>query len=478
MAIFFSIVWKCIFSRLKEMEPFYQLSKPGGAQGSDSLLLTYLTDNMVKIFYGSAVRKHVLALVGSLNMLLVTLCTALAAEVLFVTVADSACNVNLDPNDPSNNCHPRLQMRPGLAWFLGVVVFAIFALTVFLILRLRHRSSGIFAEATSIAGIATLYSRAYSPQPQQILAHPSFKYGLQESHDGAGSNIIVGLSSTGSQLTTTPLQRRKKSQSRHISAHPVIVAVFWLFLVAILILILYYRFVSQPGTGNGLETFMDSQSFGVRLFMSCIGIAIKLYWGMLETYIRRKAPFAAMASPDGAASHESILVRTPSNPITALFYHSTWASPVLAVTTIMTILSEMLVITLTAIPFSVATARTAFDISVYISTVILSMMIIAIPIFVLPVMVTWRFVRADDIPEPSESIAETIALLADSDVATRFAGLGTSTGSEREAIVRSWSDFRWFVKRVTPVEKGGRCSEWCLGAKGPERGPLQPDAYV
>jgi hypothetical protein len=52
-----------------------------------------------------------------------------------------------------------------------------------------------------------------------------------------------------------------------------------LCLGGLLILILCYRFV---GTPSGFETFMDSQSVGVRLMMTTFGVLIRSYWILVE----------------------------------------------------------------------------------------------------------------------------------------------------------------------------------------------------
>lgn len=175
----------------------------------------------------------------------------------------------------------------------------------------------------------------------------------------------------------------KKSKIEYIPMYPAALVVFWLFLVAVIFLILYYRFISKPGTGNVLEDFMNSQSFGVRFFMSAIGLLIKFYSGWIEQYIRSVGPFTTLASRHGATAEHSVLVRSPSHPVTALFYSDTWRHLLLSLVTMMAILSEVLIITLNAVPFTTATAYLAFELSVYISAGILSAMIITVPVVLL-----------------------------------------------------------------------------------------------
>ncbi|KAF2856363.1 hypothetical protein T440DRAFT_463709 [Plenodomus tracheiphilus IPT5] len=84
VAILLSIWWKCIFHRIKEMEPFYQMARPGGAKAEDSLLLRYHGATLPGVFFSSIWSRHLLAFLGSLNMALITLCTLLASETMYL----------------------------------------------------------------------------------------------------------------------------------------------------------------------------------------------------------------------------------------------------------------------------------------------------------------------------------------------------------------------------------------------------------
>jgi hypothetical protein len=348
-----------------------------------------------------------------------------------------------------------LAMRPILAWLLGIVLFATFVFTVVLILKLHRRVSGIFVEATSIAGVATLYNVSLAQGFSQSLRNSSNRYGLTTSENGTGMNSIVDL--TPVPLQSTPYQQASTSASKkkfHFSVHPATLAVFWVYLIGVLIIILYYRFISKPGTGDVLEDFMDSQSFGVRLFMTCIGLAIKFYWGSMERYMRRIAPYIALTSSNRADADRSVLVSSPSHLVTALFCGSGWRRRLLGSVTLMAVLSEILVITLTAVPFSVATAFLAFEISMYICVGILGLMIVTIP-----VVLVWKVMNTGETPEPPQCVADAFALLSDA-LALRFGALRTLDGKERNRIVRSWQ-LRYSVRRMQ-VEKQlhGSQSDW------------------
>jgi hypothetical protein len=201
----------------------------------------------------------------------------------------------------------------------------------------------------------------------------------------------------------------------------------------VLVMILYYRFVSKPGTNNPFEDFMNSQSFGIRLFMTCIGLSVKLYWGTADKHMRAIAPYVAMASEGGATANRSVLIRTSSHPIAGLFYASSWCEPLLGLVTMSAVLSEVLVITLNTVPFSVSTAYLAFELSVYISAGIIALMIITIPLILI-----WQIrVKRKSVGRAPECIAEVVAML-DDDLRSTFGDLRELDGTQRDQIVRGW----------------------------------------
>jgi hypothetical protein len=214
--------------------------------------------------------------------------------------------------------------------------------------------------------------------------------------------------------------------------HPAALAVFWLYLITVFTIILYYRFISEPGTGNRLEAFLDSQSFGVKLTMTCVGLSIKFYWSSLESYVRRIAPYAALASAQGASASRTMLVRSYGHPLAALFHADTWRHPLLGPVTLMAVLSELLVVALAAVPFSVAEAYLAFEVSVYLCVGILGLMVVVVSA-VLP----WRLATKHDIPEPPQCIGDAFARLGNS-VVQKFSPLGTLGMKRRNRIIRDW----------------------------------------
>lgn len=58
IALVFSVFWGWIDLQIKRLEPYYQLSKPGGAWGKDSLLLSYPFDFLPFVPLGAFRKKY------------------------------------------------------------------------------------------------------------------------------------------------------------------------------------------------------------------------------------------------------------------------------------------------------------------------------------------------------------------------------------------------------------------------------------
>lgn len=194
--------------------------------------------------------------------------------------------------------------------------------------------------------------------------------------------------------------------------------------------------------------------------MACVGIAGKMGWSTLATYVCQKASYAALASRKGASAEESILLTTPCHPIAALHRRYTWSNRAVAAVSVSMILSELLIIILPAIPFSTSVARTAFEVSTALAIAILVIMIILLITCVLPIIFKWSVLHARDIPEPPKCTAETLALLQNPDTIARFAEIDTLVGEERMNAIRDWN-LRWRIIRAYG-EKNGTSQGWQL----------------
>lgn len=71
LAVCYSLVWSWIDLDVKRMQPWFELSKPGGALATDSLLLDYPFTFMAFVPFKAAQRRHWLVFLSGLSMMLV-----------------------------------------------------------------------------------------------------------------------------------------------------------------------------------------------------------------------------------------------------------------------------------------------------------------------------------------------------------------------------------------------------------------------
>ena len=450
--------WNGIFARLKEMEPFYQLAKPGGSKAADSLLLGYTETYLFKVLSSSVSRKQWLVVIGSVNMVLTTICILFAEETLFLSPYGDDCTDEIDPTATRNkNCHVRLTTNRAVAWSVCAVLAIIFVSSAAMVFLVRRRPSGIFAEASSIAGTLSLYRHSVTEQLSLVSSTASTRFALSASE--VPHNSIISLGQPPRHNTNHRKAARKQETSEQILVHPVSMFLNWIFLGAVLTTVVYYRVVSKPGAGNGFETFMDNPNFGARFFMTGMGLAIKSFWAAVESHVRCKVPYILLASRDGATADESVLVSSPSNPISGLFSRSTWKSYFLGPASLMAFLSEILVVTLAAVPFSTERAYEDFEACVSICIIILGMMILTVP-----VMLAWKLTKDVGTPKLPECIADLFAMV-DPDLALKFASLGNLDEKDRNCAIRSWNlCYRMQKMQYGPDNQG---PEWKLTASHP-----------
>jgi hypothetical protein len=58
LAVLYSAYWDIIFMRLKEMEPFFRLAQPGGAEAKESLLLSYTGGSLPGVLVQAIGNRH------------------------------------------------------------------------------------------------------------------------------------------------------------------------------------------------------------------------------------------------------------------------------------------------------------------------------------------------------------------------------------------------------------------------------------
>ena len=300
--------------RIMQMEPFFQLASPGGADARSSLLLNYVSASLPVVLFQSIKKVHGAIVCSSVVALVISISVPLASETLYISTT-GACSSTGDGSD----CTPSLALRPALARVEQALMGALFLIVAYLALWYRRRQSGIYAEATSIAGVTTLLHnsvllddvrrippQAFASKIDKLFENQkhgldycsprglSSEYGLVTLggiptgllEKGTGRYLPVPSNDEHNAANGNSLRQLSRKASRgHSLRAPALIA-FWLMLAGLLSMIIYYRFSGPAQTGlptrSGFERFMDSQSIGVRFMMTALGVLIKHIWTLIE----------------------------------------------------------------------------------------------------------------------------------------------------------------------------------------------------
>ncbi|KAL8646510.1 MAG: hypothetical protein Q9226_006820 [Calogaya cf. arnoldii] len=492
LAVLFTIPWYILFVAVQEMEPFYQLTKPQGALACDSICLDYRASvNMIATFK-AGLRGHFAVLWAGLCSIVVLALAPLASETVFIGfVGEGRCTAT----SSRDTCNPQLSVYPVAARAVqGILVFvAVF--TICLAITTSRRNSSVYANPSSIAGIATLFQNPSLIEEFRQLDPDGFNsgalaaqlqgnryrlgqfqhrdgsmdYGLmryteaslhldgadfnpqysdvadsnsQHSHKIIPNKYKKYISVSTTPIEVSPTQSRKPKPSYFL--HPATVVAFAVFLIGLLTLVVCYN---QTGGDTAFERFMDSQTFGVTFMFTAMGVGIKMYWDILDEHLRATHPYLLLiassnnpsaSSPPSSKAKQSILASPPSNPFTGLVYSlrmMTWLPSWLS---IVAVLTEPLIVALATIPFKPGTAYMTYRASTYMTIGVLSFMLLGI-IGVLRRQITNSEVMKRGMEAAEDkTIGRVMGLVCGSQMLSGFRGLAQLDGKSRDDFIGGW----------------------------------------
>jgi hypothetical protein len=311
MATLFTIPWKILDNTIKEMEPFYQLSRPGGATAENSICLDYATSTIFTVPIKAISRGHILVFCSSLISLTVIFLPSLGSEAFFVSLTGP---------------------RPNSAWavnselirIIQALLFLIAILVIFMIVYSCRRTYNIYSEPLSIAGLACLLSlsptletfqridsKTKQKELNRLLAGKHFAIIELSDMGQSPCPAIIELSSNSpSTITDKSLPRKElrfqspkapestlpsdfqrsadeewaKPEGRLRSVWQgfktkLHLCLAMLFLCAVFIMIAFNYITTSR---SEFEIWMNSQTFGVRFAWTALGTGVKLILSYLD----------------------------------------------------------------------------------------------------------------------------------------------------------------------------------------------------
>ncbi|EKG10225.1 hypothetical protein MPH_12675 [Macrophomina phaseolina MS6] len=437
LAVIYGIIWSTIFAGIAEITPFFQLTRPGGASVKESLCLEYQNAGLWHLLSTSISHKDGLVFAGTLVTLIITATIALASQVFYIGISGTCRETG-----KGVDCIRYLAINRRLAWAECGLLAVILVIVVMIIFGRRRRTTGVYAEVTSIAGIAVLMQNptvvarmreAVHNHRNKVSGTRTTKFGIGQSYDRAagwtyGFTIVAESEYAETKDENTRLFDEDADRSGSVLPwllRPVAIIGFQIILVVLLGLILYYWF---NGKASPFEDFMNSQTFGPKLMMSCFGIVIRFWWAEISNAVQTLEPYRRLTAGHATAS-DTILASTSLHAVSALVTSLRRHNIFGAWIALLAVLAEVLIISLSAIPFNLATLLDAFRASVIASVAIIVLMAGTLP-FVLR-----RY--KNSIVAPPTSVADTVVVLAEpgNGVVGVVAGLAGVGRRERDSVV-------------------------------------------
>ena len=452
IATLFALPWTLIGETTKSLEPFYQMAKSRGSPAERSLAANF-SDLLAPLW--ASFRTQWAVVISSILAWLAFLIVPLAPEAVSVRVI----------GDCNGGCNGKIGIFLPAARAIEGALAVMVIFEIILILYLWRKKTGVSADPRCIAGLATVFSdpdvqrefsEIYGAEDQSRLYHVlegrSYKFEASTDVDGYTKKVaIIGAVSGSSYIpqsseekheytTVSAIDLDQRLNMRH--AHRVSSVVFAILIAGLLAVILTYRYT---GGDTGFEHFMSGQGFGVRFIFTLSAVIVGWFWArlfrgmfssqflhffllILVAAIALYAPYRRLFSGN-ATARESILVSPPLHPIQGVVSSVSSGHYLLALIAVVALLSEVLCVTLSAIPFNPATLYSAFNASTWISVASLSIMLGAL-VFIF-------FYQEPVMPIKPDTVAGNLVYVCDGTLPEVLKGLSGQTTTQREQSIQN-----------------------------------------
>lgn len=394
LAVLLQTVWAVVFAATKMMEPFYQMASPDGALAKDSILVEYLSSAMSISTLRTILSGHWVMLLASIIYFSAGLLAPLASESMGVRPT-ATCHTAIAVDQP---CAPTwIVFLPAARALEALLAFLFIAVLLLLIVSSR-RVSGVYENPTSIRSMVNLLGEpavqrdfqdiepnATKSDVKKALAGNRYRLGYFEASPGSHRFGLIKVTQTepwqgpssqyGYTAVDNPSQpcenkSRPPRWSRFLRD-----GLFLLLLLTLFGLILgYYLDGSQT---DSLNKFFNSNTFGPRFLLSGLAVLISGGWKQAERETRIMEPYRKLASglKPGTGTIDVTMTGTPYSTV---FIALGRGDLFVSWTALMAILSDILIIAVTGVPFSPAQIHEAGLASFYISFGILGLMILSL----------------------------------------------------------------------------------------------------
>ncbi len=459
IAVILKLIWTIVFISTKTMEPFYLLSRKGGASAKESLSADYLTASMslggIKNLF-----------VGHPVIILVTLvyaCLSVLPSIATQSTTVRAIGWCRDPNLTLERCNPMWYLNMDYARALQAILATIAVIICLMVVLTMRRRSGVFSNPSTIATMASLLNseefmhdlrdidQRISRSSAKAILNP-YRYTLSDHQTSSGS-LRYGIVRTlgqpeeyivdyrrqqgySSMNQPPPGRTALRNSQSTFSNRSLIDTIFLLSLLALLgVLVGYY----MDGKDDPFNNFFNHDSKS-RFVLTCAASLIDIRWKQLEQEVRLLTPYRRLFL--GSAKPEStILVSQNSTPLTSIF-QALWRRNFFhAFVALVAILSDVLIITIGGVPYNSGQIWLDFLVSIYTSWAILAIMLLTVL-----AMFRWRALNEKMMmPREPTTLLRVLLLLCNEDNVLRqeMQGYETLGPRERDDRVKARGGLYW-----------------------------------
>ncbi|KAJ0165913.1 hypothetical protein CTA2_9484 [Colletotrichum tanaceti] len=494
LAVAVTIPLRIIDLNAKLYQPFFAMARDGGALGRDSVTLTFDGWRGLLAPLDVLLQGHPVPFITTLMLWSSALLVPLATEAVGMKL-HGRCRVTA-----IDGCAIELGVAPASASALVALLAFLVVLLLALLYFLRNRETGLHANPWSIAGISSLARNPDVRPPERddgdfragerAMADRSYMLGFFENSQGrdeygiiccdddapqdlqaaaSGALPIVDDDEVADGRTTDDINITTNTSKKPRKTAPFIALTYWwrlgfiFFLAALFILVVYYHVTLRVRTS--FKDVTDSQTWGVRFFLSALGVVTIFCWESLfasesinnprvDLPLVRPSVTNTASSLLGVATispyyhmgrrsqqpESSILITRPTNSFYGLYAAVVEGDVVLLLAAFMAVLAEFLPILLTNIPYNLTQTLVTHTVCALASASILALMIAA--------LVASLFVRWPAMPVDPRSIAGALYYVDESRMLDDFEGFSRLGSEERARRVRELGR-RYFYGAIT-----------------------------
>ncbi|OHW98058.1 hypothetical protein CSPAE12_03238 [Colletotrichum incanum] len=443
LAVMITIPLRIIDLNAKLYQPFFAMAQEGGALGRNSIALQFDGWKGLLAPFKVLMQGHPVPFITTLMLWSSAMLVPLATEAIGMKL-HGKCKITA-----IEGCGIQLGVSTMSAHALVALLACITVLLLVLLYFLRNWETGLHANPWSIVGISSLVRNA-DIRPHDIdfnasktsMSERNYMLGYFENSQGRDEYGIIycddssqnlqaaasGALPADDELDGTSQRNILKNTRKPV---PFIALTYWwrlgfiFFLASLVTLVLYYHITLQVRTS--FKDVTDSQTWGVRFFLSALGVIIVFCWESIFVSIAIISPFYHM-DRHSQQPESSILLTRPTNSFYGIYAAILEGNVVLMLAAFMAILAEFLPILLTNIPYNLTQTLATHNICALTSVSILVLMLIT--------LVASLFIKWPDMPADPRSIAGIMYYINESRMLEDFEGLSKLISKDREKKVK------------------------------------------